>query len=76
MMDHKALLKRLGGEHKVCAALNEKGVEVSAVAVRAWALTDRAIPAKYWAVLKEIADDAGIPVSYEELAESVRKDAA
>lgn len=71
-MDHKQLLKDLGGEHAVHAALTARGVSLTPVAVRAWALTDRAIPAKYWAALSDIAKDKGISVSFEELAQSVR----
>ena len=71
-MDHKQLLKDLGGEHAVYAALAARDLGISQVAVRAWALTDRAIPAKYWSHLKEIAHERGIEVSLEELAESVK----
>lgn len=71
-MDHKTLLKDLGGEHAVHSALVAKGISITPVAVRAWALGPRAIPAKYWALIKEIADDKQVPVSFEDLAESVR----
>lgn len=71
-MDHKQLLKDLGGEHAVCTALKAKGVPVTAVAVRAWALPGRSIPAKYWAPLAEIAESLKKPVSFADLAQSVR----
>lgn len=71
-MDHKQLLKDLGGEHAVHAALASKGVGITPVAVRAWALGPRAIPAKYWAAIKQLADEKGVEVSFAELAESVR----
>ncbi len=53
-------------------ALVAKGAKITPIAVRAWALTERSIPAKYWAAIKDIADEKGIPVSFEELADSVR----
>lgn len=71
-MDHKQLLKDLGGEHAVHAALVAKGISITPVAVRAWALGPRAIPAKYWSHIKDIAEDRGVAVSFEALAEDVR----
>jgi hypothetical protein len=71
-MDHKNLLKDLGGEHAVHAALVAKGINITPVAVRAWALGPRAIPAKYWGHIKDIANAKGIEVSMDDLAESVR----
>ena len=73
-MDHKALLTDLGGPHAVHAELVKRPglAELKPVTVRAWALTDRAIPAKYWAVLAEIAQSKGKQVSFEDLANSVR----
>lgn len=71
-MDHKTLLKDLGGEHAVHAALVAKGISITPVAVRAWALGPRAIPAKYWSHIKDIADDRGVEVSMDGLAEGVR----
>lgn len=71
-MDHKQLLKELGGEHAVHAALAARGATIKPVAVRAWALGTRAIPAKYWAAIAEIAEAQSIPVSFEALAKSVR----
>ena len=68
-MDHKSLLKQLGGEHAVCAELTNRGVEVAPVTVRAWALPGRAIPAKYWLHLIDIAKSAGVPLTLEQLAE-------
>lgn len=73
-MDHKKLLKDLGGEHAVHTALVARGISLTPVAVRAWALTDRAIPAKYWAHIKEIAAAKGLKVSLDDLAEEVRVD--
>lgn len=73
-MDHKQLLKDLGGEHAVHTALVARGISLTPVAVRAWALTERAIPAKYWAHIKEIAASKGVKVSMDDLAEMVRAD--
>ena len=67
-MDHKSLLKKLGGEHAVCNSLAERGVAVAPVTVRAWALPGRAIPAKYWVHIVGIATAAGVPLTLEELA--------
>lgn len=72
-MDHKQLLKDLGGEHAVHAALVAKGLPLTPVTVRAWALPGRAIPAKYWAHITDLASDIGKPVSLEDLAESVKR---
>lgn len=71
-MDHKQLLKELGGEHAVHAALVAKGITIKPVSVRAWALGPRNIPAKYWMPIKEIAAERGVSVSFDDLAESVR----
>jgi hypothetical protein len=72
-MDHKCLLEELGGPHAVHAELIRRGVQkLEPVAVRAWALPGRHIPAKYWALIVEIAADANKTVLFEELAESVR----
>lgn len=71
-MDHKALLKALGGEHAVHAELAERGFDLKPVTVRAWALGDRKIPAKYWAYIKEIADQREVPITFAQMAESVR----
>lgn len=71
-MEHTELLDKLGGPHAVHAELVQRGVVITPVAVRAWALTDRAIPAKYWAMIKEIADQKRVKVTFAELAESVR----
>lgn len=71
-MDHKQLLKDLGGSHAVHAELAVRGAKIKPVAVRAWALGTRSIPAKYWAAIAEIAETQGKSVSFEELADSVR----
>lgn len=71
-MDHKQLLVDLGGPHAVQAELEKRGVAIKPVTVRAWALFGRAIPAKYWAPLVEIAADKGVSVSADDLAQSVR----
>jgi DNA-binding transcriptional regulator YdaS (Cro superfamily) len=71
-MDHKQLLKDLGGEHAVHAALEARHIAITPVAVRAWALGARSIPAKYWAHIADIASGLGKTVSFEELAESVK----
>lgn len=71
VMDHKQLISDLGGPHAVRAKLSERGVELLPVTVRAWALTERNIPAKYWAHIQEIAKDAGIEVSADELARAI-----
>ena len=73
-MDHKQLLKALGGEHAVHAALVAKGIAITPVAVRAWALGPRAIPAKYWSHIRDIAKEKRVKLSFEALAESVRAD--
>jgi hypothetical protein len=75
-MDHKQLLIDLGGPHAVHAALVAKGINLTPVSVRAWALPGRNIPAKYWAHIADLADDKGVEVSFEALAESVAKDPA
>lgn len=71
-MDHKQLLKDLGGEHAVHSALAARGIQITPVAVRAWALGGRVIPAKYWAHIQEIAEKEGKDVSFEALAASVK----
>lgn len=70
-MDHKQLLDDLGGPHEVHRALEARGLAIKQVAVRAWALSPRNIPAKYWQHIREIASDKGVNVSFEALAESV-----
>lgn len=72
-MDHKQLLIDLGGPHAVHAALVAKGINLTPVSVRAWALPGRTIPAKYWAHIADLASDKGVNVSFEDLAESVAK---
>lgn len=75
-MDHKELIAKLGGPHAVRDKLESRGVTLLPVTVRAWALTERAIPAKYWAHLKDIADAEGVDVSMEDLARPVAARAA
>lgn len=72
-MDHKQLLKDLGGPHAVHAALVAKGIHITPVSVRAWALRGRNIPAKYWAHIADLAADRQVDVSFADLAESVAK---
>src|SRR3546814_8314895 len=64
--------KKLGGPHAVHSALVARGIMIKPVSVRAWALGPRNIPSKYWVPIKEIADSQGVPVSFEDLAESVK----
>ena len=75
-MDHKTLMARLGGPHAVHAALLERGVNIRPVSVRAWALNERNIPAKYWLHIQRIAADLGVEVSMEQLADPVALRAA
>lgn len=70
-MDHTTLIEKLGGPHAVHAELAQRGFTLTQVAVRAWALTDRIIPAKYWTTIKDIADQKGVEVTLEELAQGV-----
>ncbi len=70
-MEHQALLKSLGGPHAVHALLTERGVTITPVSVRAWALTPRRIPAKYWAYIIDIAAQKGVSVDFEQLAKTV-----
>jgi hypothetical protein len=74
-MDHKILMASLGGPHAVHAALLERGIDIMPVSVRAWALTERNIPAKYWLHILSIAADRGVDVSMEDMAQSVSKEA-
>jgi hypothetical protein len=67
-MDHKDILERLGGPHKVHAALAEIGVKIQVVTVRSWALAERSIPAKYWNHLKIIADFNKVDLTIEMFA--------
>lgn len=67
-MDHKTLIGKLGGPHAVHAKLQERGINILPVSVRAWALTERNIPAKYWLHIQAIAAEQGIPVSIDSLA--------
>ena len=71
-MDHKQLLVALGGPHAVHSALVDKGLKITQIAVRAWALPGRTIPAKYWAHIQDVAKDKGKDVSFVDLAESVK----
>src|SRR3546814_11739684 len=73
-MDHKQLLKKLGGPHAVHSALVARGIMIKPVSVRAWALGPRNIPSKYWVPIKEIPDSQGVPVSFEDLADAVTAD--
>lgn len=75
-MDHKSLIEQLGGPHALHADLETRGVKLERVSVRAWALTDRAIPAKYWVHIKEIAEAKGVEVSMDDLARPVALRAA
>jgi len=70
-MEHQALLKTLGGPHAVHALLVERGVSITPVSVRAWALTPRRIPAKYWSHIIDIATQKGVDVDFEALAKTV-----
>lgn len=70
-MEHQALLKSLGGPHAVHALLIERGVSITPVSVRAWALTPRRIPAKYWSHIIDIAAEKGVSVDFEALAKTV-----
>lgn len=70
-MEHQKLLKTLGGPHAVHALLVERGVSITPVSVRAWALTPRRIPAKYWAHIIDIAAQKGVVVDFEALAKTV-----
>jgi beta-lactamase class A len=67
-MDHKTLIARLGGPHAVHARLQERGINILPVSVRAWALTDRNIPAKYWLHIQAIAAEQDIAVTIHDLA--------
>ncbi len=67
-MDHHAIIKELGGPHALGAALRDKGIVVADVTVRSWLLEGRSIPAKYWAHIASVGEDAGVEVSYERLA--------
>lgn len=71
-MDHRTLIERLGGPHKLNAKLRERGVLVSNVAARAWSLGgERKIPAKYWLHVVAIAQAADVPVTVADLAADV-----
>lgn len=73
-MDHRTLIAKLGGPHALRERLVERGLSVTQVAVRAWALDShppRFIPAKYWTHIIAIARSQGIPVTVEDLAQSV-----
>ena len=70
-MHHKAILKALGGAHAVHAALTARGVTISPVAVRAWSLSGRTIPAKYWNHIREIGRASSVDISIDELADAV-----
>jgi len=67
-MDHKNLIAKLGGPHKLHAKLGNRGIELTTTAVRAWALSERAIPAKYWIDLVAIAQTDGVAVTVSDLA--------
>jgi hypothetical protein len=75
-MDHKTLMAQLGGPHAVHAKLKERGIDILPVSVRAWALTERNIPAKYWLHIQAIAEESGVPVSMDDLARPVAREAA
>lgn len=70
-MDHKLIIKRLGGPHAVHAKLRERGVVILPVSVRAWALTERKIPAKYWVHIQEIAKESGLEIAADDLLRAV-----
>lgn len=73
-MDHQTLIAKLGGPHALRDMLEARGVKLTNVAVRAWALGKehgRTIPAKYWVHVVAIAQAAGIPVTVDDLAKAV-----
>lgn len=70
-MTNDAIIKSLGGAHEVGEALRARGVIVADVTVRSWTHDGRNIPAKYWAHIAEIAEEAGKAVSFEALAQAV-----
>jgi len=68
-MNHIDIIKSLGGAKKLSDELTKRGVPVAPVTVRSWTLSGRMIPAKYWAHIAKIGADAGVPVSFETLAQ-------
>lgn len=70
-MDHKQLIERLGGPHALKREMELRGVVRSHVAVRAWALGGRNIPAKYWTVVRDIAASKDIAITFADLAKGL-----
>lgn len=68
-MNHIDIIKSLGGAKVLSDELTKRGVPVAPVTVRSWMLAGRMIPAKYWAHIAKIGEDAGVPVPFETLAQ-------
>jgi hypothetical protein len=67
-MAEEHIIKRLGGSGEVGRNLRDRGIKVEDVTVRSWTLPGRTIPAKYWVHIAALADDRGVPMSFEQLA--------
>jgi hypothetical protein len=65
------IIKDLGGAKAVGESLRARGIKVEDVTVRSWTLPGRAIPAKYWVHVAEIARARGHSVSFEAMAQQV-----
>jgi hypothetical protein len=70
-MEKPHIIKNLGGAKVVGESLRARGIKVEDVTVRSWTLPGRAIPAKYWVHVAEIARTKGVPVSFEAMAQQV-----
>ena len=73
-MEHHTLIAKLGGPHALRDKLEQRGVKLTPVAVRAWALgrkRGRTIPAKYWMHVVAIAQSVDLPVTIDDLAQGV-----
>jgi len=69
-MDHRSIIKAVGGAKALSDALALRGVAVAPVTVRSWTLSGRMIPAKYWAHVADVAHVLGVEVSFAALADA------
>ncbi|API59545.1 hypothetical protein BSL82_09650 [Tardibacter chloracetimidivorans] len=70
MDNHSAMIRELGGPHRLAHDLTQAGVAVKPVTARAWAIRN-SIPAKYWPVIQTVAKASGKSITINSLAQAL-----